>query len=123
MRYINNEIIKFMVVGGINTLSTYIIYVLCVLFVKFTIAYTIAYLVGIIISFYLNTIFVFQSNISFKKFLKFPFIYVIQYFIGLFLLHLIVEFFKLNKLVAPILVIILTFPVTFVLSRKILKRR
>lgn len=120
-KFISHELSKFIIVGVINTLLTYIIYLISVYFTKYEIAYSISYLCGIIISYYLNTVFVFRTKISLAKFIKFPLVYVFQYFSGLFILSVAIEIFALYEMVAPVVVVILNVPITFLLTRTVLK--
>jgi len=119
---LKSEFVKFIFVGGINTLSTYLIYLILILFLQYQIAFTLAYLSGIIISFFLNSKVVFRVEISLKKFFRYPSVYVIQYLMNLLLLYISVDILFINKQVAPLIAIIITLPVTFTISRFILKR-
>lgn len=67
------EIIKFIIVGGINTLDYYIVYLLFLeLFkVNYMISHIIGFIVSFIISYYLNCYFVYKVKPTLKKFLSF----------------------------------------------------
>lgn len=123
MRYINSEFNRFILIGALNALVTYLIYILYLFFLPYTISYTFAYVSGIFISYYLNTRFTFKSEIRLFKALKYPVVYLVQYCLGIFLLYVLVEIFLIDKFLAPIIVVVLTIPVTFVLSRLIIKSR
>ena len=123
MKFINPEFNKFIFFGIVNSALGYVIYVILVFFLAYPVAYTIAYLAGIFISYYLNSKFVFKREMCLTKVLQYPVVYIVQYVLSLLLLYLLVELCQINKLVAPVLVIIVTVPVTFVLSRFIIKGR
>ena len=117
------EFMRFIIVGGINTLASYIIYVALLLFLSYPVAYTLAYVIAIFISYYLNTTFVFKRKASLSKALQFPLVYVVQYLAGFFWLYLLIEVLGINQFIAPILVVGLNIPVTYLMSKFIIKGR
>jgi putative flippase GtrA len=84
------------------------------------IAYTVAYVLGIATSYLINVTFVFRQKKSLRSAIKFPFVYVAQYFLGLALLSAL-TYYGLDSRIAMLLVIIVSVPFTFVLSRFVLK--
>jgi putative flippase GtrA len=116
------EFVRFIVCGVINTGVTFIIYVCLLWFVSYPAAYTISYVVGVFIAYWLNARFVFQEALSIARALQYPVVYLVQYLLGLGLLFLLVEVAHLSDIVAPLLVVILTLPVTFLLSRYLIRR-
>ena len=118
----NFEFIRFIIIGCVNTLSSYMVYLIGLMFFSYIISYTIAYVIGILISYYLNSTFVFRSKISMSKLVQFPLVYLVQYFFGVAILYVCVNAFYLNKAIAAIIVVIFSLPITFLLSRYILKR-
>jgi len=121
MKFINREFIRFVFFGGVNTLLGYFIYVILLIFLSYKVSFTIAYVSSIFISYYLNSKFVFNRQVSLKKALMYPSVYLIQYLTCMLLLHIFVEILNLSKFIAPILVVLLTVPVTYFLSRSIIK--
>ncbi|WP_405104644.1 GtrA family protein [Paenibacillus sp. FSL K6-1217] len=122
-KLLNKEFLKFVVSGGINTLTTYLMYLLLLLFLNYSLSYTVSYVSGIFLSYYLNTVFVFKEKMSIEKFLKFPIVYLIQYFINLLMLYILVEHLHLSTKIVPLIVVVVTIPVTFVLSKLIIKSK
>lgn len=123
MKFNRNEFFKFIFFGGINTLLSYAIYVVILLFLIYPVAYSLAYFSGIFISYYLNSRFVFKRDVRLVKAFQYPLVYLVQYLLGVSLLSVLIEIFSLNKFIAPALVIMITIPVTFSLSRFIIKGR
>jgi putative flippase GtrA len=123
MKYINKPFIRFVISGAINTGATYIIYLILLSFWEYQISYTISYVSGIFLSYYLNTIFVFQEKVSFKKFLKYPVVYLVQYLINLLFIFLLVDKMGFSTTIVPIFVIIIAIPITFLLSKTIISTR
>ncbi|OBZ13441.1 polysaccharide synthesis protein GtrA [Bacillus sp. FJAT-26390] len=117
------EIIRFIIVGILNTGFTYVLYLILLLYFPYSIAYTISYFLGIIISYLLNTFLVFKQPISIKRIIKFPIIYVVQYLINLLLVFILVDTINMNEKIALLISIAITFPITFILTRYILKKR
>jgi putative flippase GtrA len=117
----NHEFTRFIVVGGVNTLLTYFVYAGLLFFWEYPTAYTVSYISGILISYYLNARFVFREKLRLTKALQYPLVYLVQYLLGLGLLYLFVEIARLSKFVAPILIVLLTVPCTYILSRYVIK--
>src|SRR4051812_29837623 len=119
----NAEFIRFGLIGTLNTLFTLMIYIFLGLILSYQIAYFIAYVLGIILSYFLNALFVFQKKVSLSTFLQFPLIYLAQYIVGAVLLGALVEKAGISKNYSPILVILLTFPLSFFLNRFVFRIR
>jgi putative flippase GtrA len=115
------EFVRFLLVGVTNTLLSYLLYLLLLIFLTYLPAYSIAYCGGIIVSYFLNVKFVFKKSITFISFLKFPMVYLIQYALGLFILWLLVGEFSISPEFSIIGAVIVTIPVTFLASRFALK--
>lgn len=122
-KLINIEFNRFIIAGAVNTLLAYLIYVLLVFFLAYPVAYTLAYISGIFISYYLNSIFVFKREVRLFKALQYPVVYLVQYVLGMLLLSFLVEVCAMNELIAPVVVVLATIPITFILSRFIIKGR
>ena len=122
-KFISSEFLRYLIVGGTNTAITYGIYLVLLIVLPYSAAYTIAYISGIPIAYTLNSRFVFHKPLHWKKAFQFPLVYVVQYLAGIALLSLWVELLHISDVIAPLLVIACTVPVTFVLSRLIIKGR
>ena len=121
MKLIKSELFKFIFFGGVNTVLSYAIYLIFQLFLIYPVAFSLAYIIGIFMSYYLNSRFVFKREVSLTKALRYPIVYLVQYLLSISLLCILIEIFSLNKLIAPALVILITIPATFFLSRFIIK--
>jgi len=80
-----------------------------------------SYVAGVFISYYLNARFVFREKRRLSKALQFPIVYLAQYLIGLGLLYLLVEVAHVSKFFAPIMIVVITVPCTYFLSRYVIK--
>lgn len=121
MRFINREFYRFVFWGGVNTLASYLIYAFLLRLFSYLIAYSIAFVLGILISYFVNSIFVFQQRLELRRAVKYPLVYAVQYVLGVAFLYLLVQILRIDRLLAPAIVVLLTIPATFVLSGRILK--
>ncbi len=119
---IHFEVGRFLLVGATNTAISYVLYLLLLGFVPYLYAYSISYGIGIVISYILNSRFVFRQPLSLGKFLQFPVVYAIQYGLGAAILWLLVGHAAVAPELAMLVVVAATIPVTFLASRFILKR-
>lgn len=120
-KYYSKYFIKFLIVGATNTLLGYIIYLLLLSIMPYSVAYSCTFILSIGISYLLNSTYVFDVKHSFKKILKFPFIYLIQYCLGLCSLTFLISFANINQRIAPILVVLITTTITYILMKSTFK--
>ena len=99
-----------MIVGGINTVVGYGVYViLLAVGLDYLIAFTIATIVGVFNSYLWNRFFTFKSKSkAVSEIIKFASVYFISFCFGLLFLKVIVGLFGINQYVAGILNIIIT---------------
>lgn len=114
------ELWRFVAVGAINTAITYLLYLLLQRVCFYQIAYAIAYLLGIVSSYLLNSLVVFKKPLSWSRGIIYPLIYFAQYLISAALLAGVVEFLKISEKIGPLFVITLMVPVTFSLNRLVI---
>jgi putative flippase GtrA len=116
------QFVRFVAVGIVNTGITFVSFTLLSAVLHYTLIYVIVFVMGIGISYVLNTRFAFYEQIRIKTMLIYPIVYIIQLIIGIVLLSLLVEQFGINHLIANLIVIGGTLPITFVASRFIIKQ-
>lgn len=134
-----HEFLRFLVTGSINTGASWVVYLIVrhlleaislhviTPVVHFTIssdklAFTAAYIFGVMLTYYMNSRWVFRVKMSWRSFLQFPSVYVVQYTAGIVLMHILVDKLAFPVDFAPLAVIVITMPITFLLSRFVLKR-
>lgn len=117
------QFLKFVLIGLANTAVTYLIYRGLLLFLSYYVAYSISYALGIAFSYFCNAIVVFQRAPSWRSFLSYPLVYLFQYVLSLTGTVLLVEVGHVPARFAPLFIIAVSVPVTFVLSRFIFSRR
>lgn len=116
------EVLRFLVAGVINSVAAYLVYLLLLRAFSYPVAYTISYLFGICSGYYVNVKFVFLSRPQVSTALRYPVVYLIQYTLAIILLYLFVSVFGIDKAFAPLLILFLTVPITYSVSRYILRR-
>ena len=94
------EIIKFVIVGGINTLDYYLVYLILLklLHIHYMVSHIIGFIVSFIISYYLNCYFVYRVKPTLKKFLSFPLTQVVHMGMQSLFLYIFVRWLKLHRL-------------------------
>jgi len=119
-RQLAGEFLRFLIMGGINTLVAYAIYLLLLQWMRYEAAYAIGYAVGIVIAYGVSSLFVFRKPMRRRSALRFPFVYLAQFLVSLGILHLAVEVAHAPHWLAFGIAVGLTIPVTFFLSRWVL---
>ncbi|MFB6524279.1 GtrA family protein [Streptomyces sp. NPDC056401] len=114
------QIIRFGLVGGVNTGTFYAIYLLLHPLMPYFAAYSIAFVLAMIGSFFMNTYFTYRTRPTWKKFLLFPLTNVTNYVIQSAGLYALVTWAGMNTQIAPLVAAVVAIPFTYVLSRKIL---
>ena len=109
---------KYILFGLINTLITYLAYLLLLRTENFKAAYAITYFIGIILNFSFNSIYVFKSPFSIKNFFIFLYIPGIQFLLSYILLNFFVTILEISPKLAPILNILFLVPIGYFLVNK-----
>ncbi|HDH4156024.1 TPA: flippase GtxA [Staphylococcus aureus] len=117
------EILKFIIVGGINTLNYYVVYLLLLklLHIEYMISHITGFLVAFVISYYLDCYFVYRVKPTWRKFISFPITQIVNVSLQTVLLYVFVSWLNLPAEIAPFAGLIITIPITFILSKWILK--
>lgn len=117
------EIVRFLIAGGSNTVLAWLIYLLLLRWFRYEAAYVAAYVSSIGTSYLLSARFVFRQHLRWRAALLFPLVYAAQLAVGFVLLRVLVERLDVPQAFAPLLVVLLTLPITFLLSRRIVVAR
>jgi len=114
------RLIKFGIVGAINTILNYLVYIsLVYVNVNYIIAYATAYLIATTNSYLLNNFWVFKhkSKKHVKKIVKFVFVNLIAMSFGELGLYLFIDILGIHKYIAGLLII----PITAIISYSLYK--
>lgn len=115
------EIGMFLLGGVLNTGSTYFLFLIAASIVNYQVAFAVAFLAGVVFSYWFNATFVFRVRLRWAGLFAYPLVYLFQYVFSAALLGLLIERLSVPLGVAPLLVAALSFPATFVLSRCLLR--
>lgn len=118
LRHVN----RFAVVGGINTVVYYALYLLLRTAVPYLAAHLFAIFIAMVGSFFLNCYWTFQTRPTWRKLALFPLTNATNYVLTTLGVVVLVEGFGVDQRVAPLVAALAAIPVTFVLSRRVLTR-
>lgn len=113
-------LVRFVAVGVANTLVYYAAYRLLLLALPYLPAHVLAYGVGIVFSFFANTLFTFGVRPTWRRFLAFPLTTLFNFVIVTAGAVALVEPGWVDERWATLLVTVLAVPVTFLLTRLVL---
>lgn len=116
------EFVRYLAAGGVNTAITYIAYLLILPFMHHQIAYALTYVAGVFSGYALNARLVFRQPLQWRKALQFPIVFIVQYVLAALFLELFVGL-GMSRELAGLVSIAPTVPITFLLSRWVLKPR
>ncbi|WP_329445312.1 GtrA family protein [Streptomyces sp. NBC_01426] len=114
------QIVRFGLVGGVNTATFFGIYLLLHPWMPYFAAYTLAFLLSMVGSFFMNTYFTYRTRPTWKKFALFPLTNITNYVIQSVGLFVLVQWAGMDDRIAPLVAAVVAIPFTFLLSRKIL---
>jgi putative flippase GtrA len=115
--------LRFLVAGATNTAITFAVYVALLLMVSHQVAYSLAFVFGVALAYVLNRTFVFGARGGVGAMALFPMVYVAQYIVGLLVVTVWVDVLGLPPALASMAAVMLTIPLTYVLSRWIFVTR
>lgn len=121
LKKISGEFLRFLVMGGANTIVAYIVYLILLQWLRYELAYAIGYAVGIGMAYVLSTTFVFRERLRKRSAVRFPLVYVAQFLVSFIILRIAVEVFHVPQWLALGCSVVLTIPVTFALSRWVIR--
>lgn len=114
---------RFLASGAFNTLVTYALYLILLNITSYKASYTITYIFGILLSYILNRHFVFKSTAGSRSILLYPLVYLAQYLVSMGVLWLWIDHLHFNEKAAPLIAIIITIPLTYLLSKAIFTKK
>lgn len=112
---------RFLAAGALNTALTYGLFVLIEPRLGYLPAYTLVYVGGIMLSYLLNTRFVFRTAPSWRTAMAFPLVYAAQYLWGVALLYGLVDLLGWSGRIAMLAVIGSSVLLTYALTRRVMR--
>lgn len=118
------QILRFSIVGFINT-GHYFLWFLFfseLLNLHYLPSHWMAFILSMIGSYIMNSLFTYQTRLSWKKFFQFPAVYVTQVVVSSILLYVFADLLGIEQKLSALLASVWTIPFTFLVSRKILHK-
>lgn len=121
--HLNKLSIRYLFFGGANTALTFLIYAgLILVNVHYLVANSIAWIVGITVSFLFNSKYVFKRNMSLRRFINFSLANGVSYFVSSGFLILTVRGFGMDPIFASFLAIPVVVTSNYVLFKLVVFR-
>ncbi|MEU3458681.1 GtrA family protein [Streptomyces sp. NPDC006733] len=117
------QVVRFGLVGVVNTATFYGCYLLLHRWMPYYPAYVAAFVLSMVGSFFLNTYFTYRTRPTWRKFLFFPLTNLTNFTVTSVGMYVLVEWCGVGEKPAPLIAAAAAIPVTFVLSRRILLAR
>ncbi|MBP1615204.1 MAG: GtrA family protein [Bacteroidetes bacterium] len=115
------EFVRFGIVGITALFIQYGVYYFLMQFMNVNIAYTLGYLISLIVNFVMTLLFTFKVKANAKRGAGFIFSHVCNYLLQLGLLNLFL-YWGLSKIIAPVPVYIISIPFNFFMVRFFVKK-
>ena len=113
-------LVRFVLVGVANTAVYYLAYRLLLLAMPYLPAHLLAYAVGIVFSFFANSLFTFRVRPTWRRFLAFPLTTAFNFVVVTAGSVLLVEQGWMDERWATLAMTVVAIPVTFLLTRYVL---
>ena len=113
------QFIKFSIVGFSNTvISLFVYYVLLWLKCNYLIANAMSWIISVFNGFYWNNKYVFKNENTWLKALIRTYIsYGFSFILGNILLIVLIEFFNVSEIIAPLIILVITIPLNFLMNK------
>lgn len=121
--FFSPRFLKFIVVGVINTVNHNIIYLAINDLVSPVIANTIAFLISMVISFFLNSYITFNTKPTWENFKLFPLTNIPNLIVQTIGIFVIIDILNIHKDYAALLTSIFSIPLTFIIMNVIFRRK
>jgi len=116
------RIIRFGITGSLSTLVHYGAYVLALLWMNATLAYTVGYGVGFCVNYVLTTFFTFKKQPSKRNAAGFLASHIVNYLLEIGVLNVMI-YFGMEERLAGILTLIVVVPINFLILRYVFVSR
>jgi putative flippase GtrA len=117
-----SQALRYLAAGAVNTALTYGLLLVALRLFEYRLAYTLVYVVGIGLGYWMQSRFVFDAPMRWRTGALFPLVYGIQYAVGLAVLWLLVDRWQVREEYAALAAVLVNVPAGFLLSRALLRR-
>lgn len=112
---------RFLGVGAVNTVFTFILYEALLLITSYRLAYTMSFVAGICFAAVAQSLVVFRVRLSMVSILRFVVLYLTSYVIGFLVLTLAIDIVGISPVLAPFLVVTIMLPINFLGGRLVFR--
>lgn len=117
------RLIRFGLVGAVNTGVYYGLYLLGRLVLPYLVAHVLAFALAMVGSFFLNCWFTFRVRPTWRRFLLFPLSNATNFVVQTAGLWALVNWVGMRQEVAPLVAAVVAIPITFLVARYVLAER
>lgn len=117
------QFFKFLIIGGVNTLSGTVFSFIFMLFLQVNIAFIVAYALSLTLAYFLNTFFVFMHKPNFRKYLRFCLSYVPNFIINNSVVFIAYNILGLHRYIAIVCAAGIGMPVTYLCTKSFAFRK
>jgi putative flippase GtrA len=107
--------LRFVIQGSLNSLITFLTYIVLLQWFNYAVSYTAAFALGILFAYFVNRTFVFRATGSRRAFFLFCAVYLVLYAVGLTITSLLVP--QVGPVFAPLGALTVTVPLSFLMAR------
>ena len=118
-RFGNLYLNRFIILGLINTMLTYILYLIFLFLLPYIWAFSITYLFWLANSYFFSSYWVFKKKIAIKSAMIFTIYSLSNYLINIMALWFFINLIGFSETIAPLITISLLTPVFYFMSKKI----
>ncbi|MER6913137.1 GtrA family protein [Streptomyces sp. NPDC000594] len=122
MSAVRGQLIRFALVGAVNTATYYGLYLLFLLRLPYVAAHVAAFALSMVGSFFLTSYFTYRTRPTWRKFLLFPLTNAANFVLTTAGVYLLVDVLEFGDRYAPLIAAAAAIPVTFLVSRTIMLR-
>ena len=108
---------RFLVVGTANTAASYVVYLLLLLVVDYRVAYTVAFVAGLVGGYLMHARFVFGARPGARSAASYLVTYAAMYLVSLLVIYVAVERLAVPKPFGMLAALAFTVPASFILLR------
>ena len=109
---------RFLLVGAANTAASYAVYLVLLLVVDYRVAYTIAFIAGLVGGYLAHARFVFGARPGARSAASYLATYGAMYLVSLFVLYVAVDRLAVPKALGMLAALAFTVPASFILLRR-----
>jgi len=117
LMFLSKQFFNFLIVGGINTINGILFSYIYSLLLDVNAAFVAGYITSMTISYWLNSIIVFNEKMGFNKYIKFCISYIPNFIIQNIFVLIFYNMMRWNKLIVFALAALIGVPVTFVIMK------